>query len=251
MKIRLLSDFHLEFSGFEYVWQVEDDLVHAGDIIDGNNFQRLNYWLDTIPDSVSVVYVPGNHEFYHTSIEAGLERLAELAQQRDSFCLLQNDWNYKIYDGVVYYFFGGTQFSYIQDDLADHRDFQLLGDFKYTHNHSIKKHNEQFDLFNEMYDDFIKHERRVPCKIIGISHFLPSAHCIQPKYEGNSLNTYFYANNDERVKQADLWLFGHTHSSVDIVLDKTRVICNPRGYSSYYNLHPENPEFNPNLIIEI
>lgn len=243
MKIRLLSDLHLEFSGFEYTYQGEDVLVLAGDIIDGNNVHRLNYWLETVPETVSVVYVPGNHEFYHTSIEAGLERLAELAQQRDSFCLLQNDWNYKIYDDVVYYFFGGTQFSYIHDDLADLRDFRLLGDFKYTHNHSIKKHNEQFNLFNEAYDDFIKLHKKQSCKTIGISHFLPSASCIQSKYEGNSLNTYFYADNDERVKQADLWLFGHC-------IDSESEILTDRGWLNHSSITKQDIIYNYNIESE-
>lgn len=251
MKIRLLSDLHLESSGFEYTYQGEDVLVLVGDIIDGNNIHRLEYWLETIPDSVSVAYVPGNHEFYHTSLEAGMDRLIELTFKRKSLCVLQNDWNLKVHEGIKYYFFGGTQFSHIPDELAGHRDFKLLGDFRYTHNHSIEKHNEQFELFNEAYDDFIKLDKYQPSKIIVISHFLPSAQCIHPKHKSNSLNTYYCADNEERVKQADLWLFGHTHSSVDIVIDKTRVVCNPRGYSKFYNLHPENPDFNPNLIIEI
>ncbi len=40
---------------------------------------------------------------------------------------------------------------------------------------------------------------------------------------------------------------GHTHDSFDYNINGTRVICNPRGYSTF----DANPVFNPNLVIEI
>jgi hypothetical protein len=47
----------------------------------------------------------------------------------------------------------------------------------------------------------------------------------------------------------DLWVHGHTHSSFDYKLGKTRIICNPRGYPGTFG--DMGNDFNPNLIVEI
>ena len=38
----------------------------------------------------------------------------------------------------------------------------------------------------------------------------------------------------------DVWMHGHTHSSVDMEIGQTRVVCNPRGYSRQFNLSENN-----------
>lgn len=45
----------------------------------------------------------------------------------------------------------------------------------------------------------------------------------------------------------DLWVHGHMHNSVDYRVGATRVVTNPRGYAG----HEINPNFNPQLVIEI
>ena len=46
--------------------------------------------------------------------------------------------------------------------------------------------------------------------------------------------------------EAKLWIHGHTHDNMEYSIDKTQVICNPRGYA-----HEVNPAFNPQLIMEL
>ncbi len=47
-------------------------------------------------------------------------------------------------------------------------------------------------------------------------------------------------------RACELWVHGHTHYSFDYMVGNCRVICNPRGYSNI-----DNPDFNPNLVVEI
>lgn len=47
--------------------------------------------------------------------------------------------------------------------------------------------------------------------------------------------------------QADIWIHGHSHSSKDYYIGKTRIINNPRGYSP----GELNKDFIDNLIIEV
>jgi hypothetical protein len=42
-----------------------------------------------------------------------------------------------------------------------------------------------------------------------------------------------------------LWLFGHTHSSIDFYEKSLRVVSNPHGYGL------ENPEYDHQKLIEI
>lgn len=89
-------------------------------------------------------------------------------------------------------------------------------------------------------------EINYPTKVI-VTHHLPSKLSIHPDYEESHINPAFASNLDELVEQsgAKLWIHGHTHESCDYMIGSTRVICNPRGYP------PFNPNFNPNLVVEI
>jgi hypothetical protein len=52
---------------------------------------------------------------------------------------------------------------------------------------------------------------------------------------------------------ADLWVFGHTHESFDRRIGLTPVVSNQKGYGPWLPNERtwDNPNFNPNLIIEI
>jgi Icc-related predicted phosphoesterase len=43
-----------------------------------------------------------------------------------------------------------------------------------------------------------------------------------------------------------LWVHGHIHKNNDYLCGKTRVVCNPRGYSDMVE-----PGFNPGFIVEV
>ncbi|MFP3434621.1 metallophosphoesterase family protein, partial [Paraburkholderia sp. SIMBA_061] len=63
MKIRVLSDLHLESDQPEIIPHADADLVVlAGDI--HNHAEGLRWAAETFDGAVPVVYVPGNHEYY-------------------------------------------------------------------------------------------------------------------------------------------------------------------------------------------
>jgi Icc-related predicted phosphoesterase len=87
-----------------------------------------------------------------------------------------------------------------------------------------------------------------------MTHHAPTYLSIVPGYRDSQLN-YLYCSNLEDLifeTQPDVWVHGHTHASVDYDVGKTRVVTNPRGYIGYgKGGGPENPNFNPNFIVEI
>lgn len=86
-------------------------------------------------------------------------------------------------------------------------------------------------------------------KVVVVTHFVPADFCIHPRYKGDSINEYFSVRLDNEFRSwamPAVWIFGHTHSSYDEIKYGTRFVCNPLGYSE-----SENPEFKPDLVIEV
>jgi hypothetical protein len=81
-----------------------------------------------------------------------------------------------------------------------------------------------------------------------VTHHLPHRECIHPKYEGTRFNPCFASDLDHLVRApVALWVHGHTHESIDFLVNGTRVVCNPRGYLP----HEPNPSFDPVGAIEL
>ena len=79
------------------------------------------------------------------------------------------------------------------------------------------------------------------------THYLPHRHSIHPKYEGDRFNPAFVSDLAHLVRlPVALWIHGHTHESLDYVVNGTRVVCNPRGYLP---MEP-NPAFDPGLTVD-
>jgi hypothetical protein len=56
----------------------------------------------------------------------------------------------------------------------------------------------------------------------------------------------FASNLDHLIPLTNIWLFGHTHTHIDIMLDKTRCYANPMGYPSEYGVN-----YLPQKVIEL
>ena len=79
------------------------------------------------------------------------------------------------------------------------------------------------------------------------THFLPHRRSIHPKYEDDQFNPAFASDLAHLVRSpVALWIHGHTHESLDYVVNGTRVVCNPRGYLP---MEP-NPAFDPGLTVD-
>jgi hypothetical protein len=83
-----------------------------------------------------------------------------------------------------------------------------------------------------------------------ISHMAPSINSVSLQYRSDPISSAYASNLDDLVSQANLWIHGHMHESFDYHIEQCRVVCNPCGYRVSGGV-PENPNFNPNLIIEL
>jgi hypothetical protein len=74
-------------------------------------------------------------------------------------------------------------------------------------------------------------------KTVVITHHLPSRRLVSARFwpgdGSDGANGGFVGQCDDLLAgddAPDLWVFGHTHDSMDTTLWKTRVMCNPAGY---------------------
>ncbi len=254
MKIRLLSDLHTEFrlpyktAAFSAYFG-EDVLVLAGDIASGssNTIDVIKHFKST--GFNHIIYVPGNHEYYGTSLADFDAKMRDKCAKLENVHFLNKD-SIEI-DGVL--FVGATLWTDFNNSIHARLSamrkiacFRLIKDF--TLDTCVKLNISHASYIKQAY------ENRGDRKVVVITHFLPALACVSPHFKENDpwgLNDYFAPDLDADGWISSLenttWLFGHTHDVVDIKLGNTRLVCNPHGYYG----SQEGKYFNPFKIIEV
>lgn len=141
----------------------------------------------------------------------------------------------------------------IPQELAMLEAQKTINDFKYIRNSSEKyrklrpkdcldSHNNSLMFLKHSLDKFKSH------KVGIVTHHPPIVKCINPRYSNTSINSSYASNLDKFVAESNalFWVSGHTHYSVDYMLGNTRIISNPKGYSTDLN-----PDFVDDLVIEV
>lgn len=262
MKISLMSDLHLEFDpDFSPTNPGSDVLVLAGDIFVADYFTRSeaspyyakaqqvkDFFKHCRKEWARVVYIPGNHEYYYGYIDTADQILADVVAEYD-VTFLQKD--YVDIEGVR--FFGGTLWTdvggrnpiseyEIRRSMNDYRLIERKSDHrKFTPLDSARIHNDTLSAMKSAFDG---HEGQ---KVV-LTHHAPSYQSVHEKYKHDVyVNHAYYSNLDQFVATLapEYWFHGHMHNCFDYTIGKTRVVCNPKGYRN------ENPDFNPNLILNL
>jgi predicted phosphodiesterase len=253
VKLHVLSDLHLEYRRPSELPRTDADVVVlAGDIDVGTDGVR---WAART-FSKEVIYVPGNHEFYHQDAETLVPRLRAEARRTGHVHVLADEaW---VFRGVR--FLGTTLWTdfllfgpEIRRQVMSHcekmmADFRLIrqGRRRFTAEDWIALHERSLQwLTRTLAEPF-------PGPTVVVSHHLPSRRSVQARYTSAALSAAF-GNDLEQLlsrKRVDLWVHGHTHASVSYSLEAAEVICNPRGYPTLTGQW-ENPEFRPDLVVNV
>lgn len=249
MKIRLLSDLHLEISDFTPARAEADVMILAGDI--HLNTRGLD-WAAEHFAGVPLLYVAGNHEFYHRDLDDTLAQLRARAADL-GFHLLENDE--LVLQGVR--FLGATLWTDFalfgpQDREARQRfagrlmsDHELirLGDRRFAPEDARHRHEQSVA--------WLRSRLAVPFAgpTVVVTHHAPSPRSIPDRYVGDSLSPAFASDLEALVAGADAWIHGHTHAFRDYRVGNCRVLSTPRGYVSYRK--QEYTGFVDPLVIEI
>lgn len=244
MKIQILSDLHLEFRGepensYDFVSSLLEDvdvLVLAGDVTVSSHMRgHLKQFCELWPQ---VIYVTGNHEYYHASFNTVHKKLKSLVKEFDNLHWLHGS-SVEI-DGQK--FLGGTMWFPANDQSTDFFYQRRLNDFRLItgiRDHVFKSHNKLVKYL----------KKNVTENDIVITHHLPHIKSTPERFRQDVTNCFYASNQIEIIgnNKPKLWIHGHTHDSCDYTLDKTRVLCNPYGYVGY----EVNPEWKGNLVVEV
>jgi len=247
MKLHILNDLHIEFEGFAPPATDADVVILAGDI--GVGMEGLR-WAEARFTGRPVIYVPGNHEFYHHD-SALIDELK--VEAPDHIHVLNDDQ--VIIDGVRFLgsilwtdfaLFGeADKFFAMQQARQQMTDFSIIQNNgqRFTPEDAIRLHTASRDWLAAMLAD------PFDGRTVVVTHHAPSSQSVLPRY-ANDLLTPAFASNLENLMDGDrptLWVHGHMHDAFDYEVYGTRVVCNPRGY----NPNALNADFQPDLVMEI
>lgn len=260
MRILPLSDLHREIYpnrdlGINLEISRPDVVVLAGDIDKGVN--AVQWAADTFKD-IPVLYVAGNHEYYGHKIDSMPAKIKAACKETENVEFLDAD-NARVIDDVM--FCGATLwtdfrlFGYQHVDTAMRACQQGMNDYhqirvkargyaQLTVMETAALHTQHRDYIARCLDDDWNR------KSVVISHMAPSMKSVPQKYQAEILFAAYASNLDNLAAKADLWIHGHTHTSMDYQIGKCRVVANPCGYQLGGGCN-ENSTFDPNLIIEI
>jgi predicted phosphodiesterase len=253
LRLNVLSDLHLGQTGMPWPHTDSDLVILAGDIA---RPARAVEWASGL--GKPVLYVPGNHEFYGSSIEDTIAELRRLTEGT-SITLLHNDevnvMGVRFLGTTLWTDFNLDPSATTRDKAITHAQ-ELLYDFSRIRSPaSAERTLSPADM-----EDLYAHSRAwladrlqvvAPSPTVVISHHAPSPRSIHPRFEGSVINTCFVSNCEDLMhgRQVYLWIHGHTHNSFDYSVNGTRVVCNPRGM--VMNGQMENPEFDPGFVVEV
>jgi hypothetical protein len=259
MKVRVISDIHLEFNGDNQGIPdlgEGDALILGGDILCARHFKKdgplrkvYNDFLQKcVKNFDEVLYINGNHEFYSYNYEGTFNVLKEHLPKEIHY--LENDY-VKIKDWVFLCCTLWTDFRK-ENPLEMMEASRYLNDYKTIRiGPNYRKLNPDDTLgFHKKSKQFLieKLEQFKNDKVWIASHHSPSYQSISPKYKMETTNGSFCSDLDDLIlnhPQIKYFSHGHTHSSFRYRINECEVICNPKGYPG------ENPDFDPNLEIVI
>lgn len=261
MKVRVLSDLHIDVGGHVSPPDLGEDLVVlAGDIAEG--LEGLEWAVKAFPRP-RIIVVPGNHEFYGHDVEAFVGEYRDAAEALAPERIRMLDRNAMVIDGVR--FIGATLWT----------DFALYGsapgalEAVFTQSRKVMVDYRRIRVTDSGAKRLLTPEDTIrlhqparqylalalasgePAKTVVVTHHAPHRGSLAPRWADDLTSAGFVSDLSVLMGRAAVWIHGHTHTSFDYKANGTRVICNPRGYCSRDGLRCENPDFNWDFVFDI
>jgi 3',5'-cyclic AMP phosphodiesterase CpdA len=273
MRLHVFSDIHADIQNND--WSPPSDVdcdvvVVAGDVCAPMSL-ALPWLRNALPER-TIIYVPGNHDFYSdhrspdtkTTWEWQREHASRIAA--DHGIILLDDGVVEI-DGVR--FIGSTLWTdfmlrppYIMFGDAV-RSAGRMNDYRLIKTGRGRSH----DLFrprdsigaHKVARKFIETALGAPTEAtetVVVTHHSPSGRSLTTPDSMRELD-WCYASNLEFLMTGEqapaMWIHGHIHANRDYLVGGTRILANPRGYPATFavNAPRENPDFDEHMVVEV
>ena len=289
MRVAVISDLHLEFA--DLTLPGGDVLILSGDVMESKNLKPEMY---KTPEEIAamgdltqilleggrddrrhdrfyrflkeecskyreVIYVAGNHEYYHNTYNRVDDQLRAGLPANIHF--LQNQ-SY-VLDGVL--FLGATLWTdmnghdpitmnVVREYMNDYRTIKFLNEtknawYRLTPEITLSEHRKTMAWLKEQLDANRAGDQ-LPVVVVG--HHAPSKRSTKPEYQDDyHVNGAYSSHLDmfiEDYPEIQVWTHGHTHDLFDYMVGQTRILCNPRGYKGY---EQRAEEFDPTVGFDI
>ena len=244
MRVYYMSDLHVGIgSNRAYVKSLpilgtkEDVLLLAGDIFFvhedkekmKSNIEYFDWYVDKLSEAYGrVIIVPGNHEYYGG---------ADIAKMGDS-------WSYQIRDNVSYEYnrtvrVGSTDFicTTLWTRIDEKHAYDVrwgLNDFRLSYYNGHRLTTDDYGTEHDKCVAFIKKALADSTAehMVVLTHHVPSWKAASERYKDSPLNSAFNANLDDLIESSniDYWVYGHSHTNIDVEIGKTKLVSNQVGY---------------------
>jgi predicted phosphodiesterase len=249
MAVQIISDLHLEAPKAYDIFEITPKapyLALLGDIgtIDPHKTDCLAFFKRQLAQFCAVLFVPGNHEAYHStwtetlSILRAFEDDVRTDTSLGDFILLDRA-AYEIPDTNVVVL-GCSLFSHVP--AASEMDVSLkLNDFLQIADWDVAAHNAAHVRDIAWLNAQVEALARRDVRILILTHWSPSrdARAADPRHAVGSITSAFSTDMaDElcfREDKVKVWAFGHTHFNCDFSVEREgagplRLVTNQRGY---------------------
>lgn len=223
MKFQYISDLH----GIAKIPTAAENLIIAGDLVNPRSDEFRKFLEVQAKNFRSVIFVPGNHEYYGNNLEDTDVHMQHICNQLGVYFLQCKSI---LIDDT--YILGTTLWSETDPSIEFY-----LNDYRRI-THSPQNLRFTWDKSLELYrgncwwldDEIHKHQDD---KLVVVTHHLPSYDLIHPIYQQYSyMNQGFASHADHLIRPpVKTWVFGHSHACVDKVINNVRCVSNTRGYT--------------------
>jgi len=250
-KFCYMSDTHLEFGGRDFDLPDADVLLLAGDIclaydllesncgtLQGSNARK--FFKDVSAKYKHVAWVPGNHEYYGSSIKETSDIVNQFIVSENLFNITFGQFGSITVKDVKIVF--ATLWTDIKnkDPLIMSQGKQSMSDYCQI---MIEVDGRNLQLHpSDVYDLHVKHREHIKNEVVGhdkvivMTHHAPNM--LSSKSDNITSLDYMYCctDMDDIIldnPQIKVWVHGHLHTEMKYTIGETEIMSNCRGYYGY------------------
>jgi 3',5'-cyclic AMP phosphodiesterase CpdA len=260
----ILSDLHVDRDAWTppEVRPEHDAIVVAGDLGSYLSERQLPWLARTFGTERPVIFVPGNHDYWRTNLTREKAKARAVAAELGITVLLDGETTFVGDTRIV----GATLWTDYRLNPAVDGEAASKGTM---HDHRLIRHGPYHKWWTrDAASEHRRHRARIE-EVLATEHDGPTVvvthhppHPVMLEHgEWREPLDAAYASDLSEILEGEhapeLWISGHTHQQRDVVVGRTRLVSNSRGYIIEKKMAgrgtstPENPAFDDAFTLKV
>ncbi|TKA80636.1 hypothetical protein B0A55_01866 [Friedmanniomyces simplex] len=262
VSIQYMSDLHLERINYDFtIIKAAPILILGGDIGRFCDYERYCDFLCKLCQAFDLaLLVAGNHEFYGSSREEGIDAAAKLVDEPSMHGKLHflNRNSFDVPNSRVT-ILGCTLHPHIAKGYT-----RLTNDFARIRGWTVKAHNDEHERDLSWLKDSLYHlgQAKADREVVIVTHYAPLFKGVcHPLNENNAVSQCFSSHALDQVRQfggmrlLSHWVFGHTHWNAKMKAGRSTILsnqlCNDDKSLTWWQRRLRSRPFDTQALIEI